>query len=158
MTPSHLLYSDCSVQFKKMHPNAKEPTYAHEDDAGADIYACETVVIPKGERALIDTGIAMHMNFLSGGVIMGRGYCRIAPKSGLALKGFDVAGGVVDRGYTGSIKVILVNNTGLDQVIEAGKAIAQLVFELSVKAEFYEQIDLPDTDRGAGGFGSTGGT
>jgi dUTP pyrophosphatase len=82
-------------------------------------------------------------------------YARIAPKSSLALEGYDVSAGVVDKGYRGELKVVLVNNGKNFRHFRRGDKIAQLIFEVAEVARF-EAAELTPTERGAGGFGSTG--
>lgn len=103
-----------------------------------------------GGRVMLSTGLSIQAP---------KGcYARVAPRSGMSVKGFDVSAGVVDADYTGEIKVILTLHGGAEaQVIQAGDRVAQLVFEQCVIAEPVEVADLDDTERGRAGFGSTGG-
>lgn len=124
------------------------PTKGSEEAAGLDIRSTIDIVIPAHDRTIIPTGIKVRPP-------MGT-YCRIAPRSGLAVKGIDVAAGVIDRDYTGEIKAILVNHTGEAVQISAGERIAQLVVEqiAYVKPQIVDQLSI--TTRGTDGFGSTG--
>lgn len=142
----------------KKHPNAKLPTRGSPFAAGYDLFPLEPIVLYDGERRMIDTGIAVGpiqcVAPLCG--LPPPYYIRIAPRSGLALKGVDVCAGVVDQDYTGEIKVILHNRSKLPVLIEQDKAIAQMIFELihTPKLQFADG-EPPKTERGAGGFGST---
>lgn len=140
----------CKV--KKVSTTAKIPTYAEPGAIGADLYADEEAVIPPFSRQLIKTGIAIE----AAGSPMPPGYVRIAPRSGLSLKGIDVGAGVVDCSYRGEIKVVLINNSGGTFTVNRGDRIAQMIYELAVQMHFIEAISLGNTPRGTNGFGSTG--
>lgn len=128
------------------------PSYAHADDAGADLRASEAVTLAPGERALIGTGVS---------IALPEGYAAfVVPRSGLAAKhGITVVNspGTVDAGYRGEIKVTLLNT---DQTasfsIEVGDRIAQLILMPVSRAVFVPVDELPESVRGANGFGSTG--
>lgn len=128
------------------------PIYAHPGDAGADITAAESVTLAPGERALVKTGlsIALPAGFVA----------FVMPRSGLALKhGITLVNspGTIDAGFRGEIGVIMLNTDQSTPFhIEAGDRIAQLVIQPVVRATFVPVEELPGTDRGAGGFGSTG--
>ncbi len=138
---------------KKVKPEAILPTKATADSAGYDLYAClgEAVVIPKGEIRMIPTGIAAAAP--SGTALM------IYARSGLAAK-FGVAPancvGVVDSDYRGEIIVALLNSGVGDFVVEPKMRIAQMILSPILCPEIIETDCLSDTERGAGGFGSTG--
>lgn len=141
------------VLVQRLDADLPMPSYAHPGDAGADLHARESVTLQPGQRALVPTGLAVALPF---------GYVAlIHPRSGLAAKhGVTVlnAPGTVDAGYRGEIKVILVNTDPQSPVtIERGDRIAQLVFQQFSQAEFIAAESLPGSDRGAGGFGSSGG-
>tara|TARA_B100001996_G_scaffold66767_1_gene48494 strand:+ start:407 stop:841 length:435 start_codon:yes stop_codon:yes gene_type:complete len=129
------------------------PAYAKEGDAGADLIANENVVLPPaGGRALISTGIA---------IAIPEGYAGfVQPRSGLAAKhGVTCLNtpGLIDSGYRGELKVLLINTdpeTSFEVV--KGERIAQLVIQRVESVEFIEVEALSDSDRGSGGFGSTG--
>ncbi len=127
------------------------PAYAHEGDAGVDLYANETKEIDVGEIALIPTGIK---------IALPKGFeAQVRPKSGLALKhGITVLNtpGTVDEGYRGEIGVIVVNHGKEKYTVEKGKKIAQMVFNKVEKAELNEVEELDETSRNESGFGSTG--
>lgn len=128
---------------------SKLPTQNKEGDAGYDFYSITSGLIKHGERALVPTGIAMA-------IPIGY-YGRIAPRSGLALKqGIDVMGGVVDSTYRGEIGVILLNTSGEDFSFAVGTKIAQIIIEKCHKIDFDVVGSLDETNRGEGGFGSSG--
>jgi len=139
------------VHIQKVHKDARIPTYAHENDAGVDLFAVESYLLKSLERKLVSTGIR---------IALPPGYeAQVRPKSGLALKhGISIVNtpGTVDADYRGDIAVILINLSNEDYKIEKGKKIAQMVFNKVEKADFEETEQLPDTTRGTGGFGSTG--
>ena len=132
----------------KLDTGATMPTRAHATDAGLDLYARDTQIVPARESAKFDTGV--HVELPAGTVGM------LKSKSGLNVKFGLTSEGVIDVGYTGSIVVKLYNNSGRDYKVNAGDKISQLVIMpiLTPTLELVE--DLDDTERGAGGFGSTG--
>lgn len=140
-----------TVKFKRLRPEAVLPAYAHPSDAGMDVCAVEDAVVPKGGRALVRTGLAMQLPV---------GYeAQVRPRSGLALKhGVTVlnAPGTIDAGYRGEVGVILANFGDGDFQVKAGDRIAQLVIAPVTQAAVAETDEVDETDRGAGGFGSTG--
>lgn len=128
------------------------PAYAHPGDGGADLIAAETVELAPGERALVGTGTA---------VALPDGYVGlIVPRSGLAAKhGLTIVNtpGILDAGYRGEIKVILLNTDRSEPyTITEGDRIAQLVVMPVTRARFVPVERLPGSHRGEGGFGSTG--
>lgn len=125
--------------------------YAHEGDAGADLRSVEDTIITPNSRILVHTGL--HMAIPSGYVGM------VCPRSGFALKhGVTVlnAPGIVDSGYRGEVGVILLNTSEQTVTVRKGDRIAQMVFVPYVHMAFEHVESLPETDRGEGGFGSTG--
>lgn len=128
------------------------PNYAHPGDAGADLHAAEAVVLGPGTRALVGTGVS---------IALPDGFAAfVVPRSGLAVKhGITIvnAPGTVDAGYRGEIKVSLLN-TDLSEPfsIAVGDRIAQLIVMPVVRASFIAVDKLPGSQRGEGGFGSTG--
>lgn len=137
------------IKVKKVHPEAKIPTYAHEGDAGFDLFAIEDVIIPVGARVLVGTGIAMEIPLGYVGLIW--------DKSGLSMNhGLKNLGGVIDAGYRGEIKAGVVNLSDEAYTIHAGNKVAQMLIQKVERAEIQEVDDLSDTTRGKGGFGSTG--
>lgn len=141
------------VNVKKLDPNAIIPTYGTEFAAGADLYALTegTVELAPNETKLIKTGIAMEIP---------KGYVGLVyARSGLACKrGLAPANkvGVIDADYRGEIMVALHNHSDRIASIENGERIAQMVIAPFITADYNEVEELSDTDRGAGGFGSTG--
>lgn len=127
------------------------PTYATLGDAGADLIAAEDVILRTGERALISTGISVAVPVGCVGLIH--------PRSGMAYKhGVTVlnAPGTIDAGYRGEVKVLLINHGAKTHTVNVGDRIAQFVLQQVANASFVEVEDLDETDRGEGGFGSTG--
>ena len=141
-----------SILFKRLHPKATLPAYAHPGDAGMDLCSCEKALLNPGERKVIKTGWSIS---LPEGT-----EAQIRPRSGLALKnGITVlnAPGTIDQGYRGEIGVILVNLGSLPFSIEPGMRIAQMVIAPVLHVDRISEEDkLPDSERGTGGFGSTG--
>ena len=130
-----------------------EPVYATEDSAGADLKACiqEPLTITPGERVVVPTGLRLAIPPGWEG--------QVRPRSGLALKtGLTVlnAPGTIDADYRGDVKVILINLGGDPVSVEPGMRIAQLILSRAPKATFRRVLELPGTERGSGGFGSTG--
>jgi dUTP pyrophosphatase len=138
------------IKFQKLHPDAQAPIYAHIGDAGADVYAVAEVMLQPQHRAAIPTGLAVDIPI---------GYeIQVRPKSGLALKhGITVLNspGTVDAGYRGEIQVIVINLGTEAYTFTKGQKIAQLVLKPVIQAEYIEG-ELGTSDRGIGGFGSTG--
>ena len=140
-----------SMNIKKLNENATVPTYGSVSAAGADLYSCETVTVAPGETVLVHTGIAMAIPDGYVGLIYARS--GLATKRGLAPANKV---GVVDADYRGEVMVALHNHGTVEQTIEAGERIAQMVIAPFITANFIESETLDDTVRGAGGFGSTG--
>lgn len=131
-----------------LDPGAIMPTRAHETDAGLDLYSPVRKVIRANDRERIDTGV--HVEIPQGYVGM------ITSKSGLMAKEGITSRGTIDCGYTGSIQAVLFNHTRKDYIVEKGQKITQLVI-MPIITPTLELVDsLDDTERGAGGFGSTG--
>ena len=144
---------DFNVNIKKLNENAKLPTYGSPFAAGADLYACEggEVTLAAGETRLIHTGIAMEIPDGYVGLIYARS--GLATKRGLAPANKV---GVIDSDYRGEIMVALYNQSDKEQTVCDGERIAQMVFTPYVAASFAVVDELDSTERGAGGFGSTG--
>jgi dUTP pyrophosphatase len=135
------------VKIKKLNDKAVMPQWNNRS-AGCDLSSTEDYTLKPGERKLFKTGISV--------AIPSGFYGRVAPRSGLAYKnGLDVLAGVIDEDYRGDVGVILINLGQEDKGIVAGDKIAQLIFEVCARAEFVEVENLDETDRGAGGYGST---
>lgn len=141
-----------TVGLKMLDPDLAPPSYATDGDAGADLRARHETVLEPGQRALVDTGVALAIP---------RGYVGLVhPRSGLAAKhGLTVvnAPGTVDSGYRGEIKVSLLNTDRTETyTVSRGERIAQLVIQRVETARFEAMPELPESERGAGGFGSSG--
>ena len=141
------------VRVKKLHPNAKLPTYGSPEAAGADLYACleEAVTIQPGEVYWVPTGIALEVPKGCAGLVYARSSMGV--KRGLAPANKV---GVVDSDYRGEIKVVLLNHSKQPQTLEPGERVAQFVITPVLTPAYEEAEDLSDTSRGIGGFGSTG--
>ena len=141
------------VQVQRLDADLPLPAYARDGDAGADVVAAQDVTLAPGERALVPTGIA---------IALPPGYAAfVHPRSGLAARagvGLVNAPGTIDAGYRGEIKVIVINHDPDRTVhLHRGERIAQLVVQRVDRAEFVEVAALPESERGTGGHGSTGG-
>lgn len=140
-----------TLAFKRIHPDAVLPAYAHPSDAGMDLRSVADVAIAPGKRALVPTGLVM---------MLPPGYeAQIRPRSGLALKhGVTVLNtpGTIDSGYRGEVGVVLANFGDADFQVRKGDKIAQAVIAPVIRPEIAETDTIDETDRGAGGFGSTG--
>ncbi len=137
----------------RLDPDVPLPSYARQDDAGADLVCAEDVDLAPGQRAVVGTGIA---------IALPAGYAAfVHPRSGLAVRhGVTLvnAPGTIDAGYRGEIKVVLLNTDPATPVsFRRGDRIAQLVVQRVERAAFREVAALPDSARGDNGFGSTGG-
>ena len=144
---------ELSVQVQRLDPELPLPAYAHPGDAGADLLTTVDVRLAPGERAIVPTGIAMALP---------EGYVALVhPRSGLAARhGLSIVNtpGTVDSGYRGEIKVLLVNHDPNEPIeLRRGDRIAQLVVQPVERARFVEVDRLPESARGDGGYGSTGG-
>jgi len=140
------------VEIQRLDPGLPLPAYAREGDAGLDLYAAQTVTLSPGARAAVGTGIAVAIPPGCAGFVL--------PRSGLALRqGLSLVNtpGLIDAGYRGEIRVILINHD-LDAsvTVARGDRIAQLVIQRIEAAQLVEVETLTPTSRGAGGFGSTG--
>jgi dUTP pyrophosphatase len=136
----------------RLEENAVLPTRAHEGDAGLDLYACESAHIGPGERWSVGTGVAVEIPDGHAGLVL--------PRSGLAKKnGITLVNspGLIDSGYRGEIRVLLLNTDPADLFrVAPGDRIAQLVITPIALAEPVEREALADSSRGEGGFGSSG--
>jgi dUTP pyrophosphatase len=139
------------VRFVKEHENAQLPTYGTTGAAGADVYSAETYEIAPGEHKLINTGLKCDIQ---------EGYeLQVRPRSGLALKNKITvlnSPGTIDSDYTGKLGVILMNHSNSVFTIKPGDRIAQIVVAPVVQAKFEWVDETKSTERGSGGFGSTG--
>lgn len=141
-----------TLQFARLAEDAKEPSRAHDGDAGYDLYAAERVSIAPGERAGVGTGIALAIPDGWAGLVL--------PRSGLAARhGITLpnAPGLIDSGYRGEVRVLLLNTDPREAFeVTVGDRIAQLVLVRHESPELIEVESLEETVRGAGGFGSSG--
>ncbi|MEI8104798.1 MAG: dUTP diphosphatase [Actinomycetes bacterium] len=140
-----------SLPIKRLRPDAVLPARAYAGDAGLDLSACERVVLGPGERALVPTGLAVAIPEGHAGFVQ--------PRSGLAAKhGISIVNtpGLVDSGYRGELLVNLLNTDLRESfVVEPGMRIAQLVLVELPSFDLVEVEELPDSERGARGFGSS---
>lgn len=140
-----------TLKIKKLHDDAIIPNFAHKGDAGMDLYSIEEVVIPASESKLIKTGISIALPKNT--------EAQVRPRSGLALKHSVTVlntPGTIDEGYRGEIGVILINHGKEDFTVNKNMKIAQMVVKPIYDINILEVNDLDDTERGNGGFGSTG--
>ncbi len=138
------------IELKLINVNATMPSRKHDSDIGYDISAAIDVLIPSKQVQLINTGIAINLPNQCAGFVL--------PRSGLASKHKITlinSPGLIDPGYTGELMVPLINHGSSDYQIKIGDRIAQLVLINTNSVEFKIVENLPDTDRSAGGFGST---
>jgi dUTP pyrophosphatase len=139
------------LSFRKLRDDAVVPSRAYDGDAGLDLASCERVLLGPGERATVGTGLA---------VAVPDGYAGfVQPRSGLASRhGITIvnAPGLVDPGYRGELRIVLLNTDVREAfVVEPGMRIAQLVVVPVASAEPLEVEELPETERGVRGFGSS---
>ena len=141
------------IKVKKLSPNAILPTYGSAEAAGADLYACldAPVTIQPGETAWIPTGLALEVPKGCAGLVYARS--SLGVKRGLAPANKV---GVIDSDYRGQIHVVLLNHGKTEQIIQHGERIAQFLITPVLTPAYVEAEELTDTDRGVGGFGSTG--
>lgn len=137
------------VKVKRLDPRAKLPVYMQPGDVCADLCALEDRRIPPGAHKVIRTGLAFELP---------DGYCaRLRSRSGLsATDAIEVGAGTIDNGYRGEVGVILYNFGAFAYNVKAGDRIAQMLVERYEHAAFVEALELTETIRGEGGFGSTG--
>ena len=138
------------VKIQLIHENAKVPVYAHNSDAGADIYLPEDVTIPPHKTVIVKTGFKIAVPL---------GYeVQVRPRSGLSAKTplrVANAPGTIDANYRGEVGVIIENTGNLTQNLKAGDKIAQLLIAPTPMIKWEQVDELNETDRGSGGFGST---
>lgn len=141
------------INIKKLSPNATIPTYGTDYSAGADLYACleESTTINPGETLLIKTGLALEIPTGYAGLVYARS--GLATKRGLAPAN-KVS--VIDSDYRGELMIPLHNHSDKAQTIDKNERIAQMIFTPYLQGIFQEVSELNETDRGFGGFGSTG--
>jgi dUTP pyrophosphatase len=152
LVPDQPAHPDLDIAVVRLDPDLPLPSYAHPGDAGADLHTTVDITLGPGERAMVPTGLS---------IALPDGYVALVhPRSGLAARhGISIVNspGTVDAGYRGEIKVMLINHDPTESVTLArGDRIAQLVIQKFERARFVEVGVLPDSVRGAGGYGSTG--
>lgn len=135
------------IKVKKLHPDAKLPVRAHCTDSGADLFALEQTVLPARSITNVGTGISIELSEGTSGCIWG--------KSSVESKGIKVMAGLIDAPYRGEVKICMYNLNDTPFTFEKGQKVAQLVV-LPTHYPSFEEGDLTDTQRGEGGFGSTG--
>jgi len=136
------------LKVRKIHPEARLPVYQHPGDAGLDLFSAVDEILGAGELMAVPTGLQMAIPDGHVGLIW--------DKSGISLQGVHRLAGVVDAGYRGEVKVVMINLGKLPFAVKKGMKIAQMLIQPVVAAEVTETADLDDTSRGGGGFGSTG--
>jgi dUTP pyrophosphatase len=139
------------VPVLRMDAELPLPSYALPDDAGLDLHAAESVTLEPGARALVPTGIALAIPSGFAGFVL--------PRSGLALRHGVTAlntPGLIDAGYRGEVKVLLINHGAAAVTLARGDRIAQLVVQRVERVALAPVTELPDSARGSGGFGSSG--
>ncbi|AGX44972.1 dUTP diphosphatase [Clostridium saccharobutylicum] len=139
------------LKIRKINDKAILPNYAHEGDAGLDLYAVEGLVLNPGERGLVHTGIQIELPRNT--------EAQIRPRSGLALKnGITTLNspGTIDEGYRGEIGVILINHSQEVFKVDQGMKIAQMVIKPVFKVNVVEETELSNSERSERGFGSSG--
>jgi len=141
------------VLLTRLDPALPVPSYARAGDAGVDLRCTTDVVLPPGERAVVATGVAIALPMGYAGFVH--------PRSGLAARtGLSIvnAPGTVDAGYRGEILVCVINHDPREELrLRRGDRIAQLVVQKVEQVRFVEVAELPGSERGTGGHGSTGG-
>jgi dUTP pyrophosphatase len=137
------------VKIKKLHPEAKVPSYAHPGDAGMDLYALEETVVRPGETAKIRSGLAFELP---------EGYVGLCwDKSGVSTKGkIKTVAGVLDSGYRGELLMAVINLSTEPYTFHKGDKVLQMLIQKVERPEIVEAEELSGTARGEGGFGSTG--
>lgn len=137
------------LKIKQLRPEALLPKQATNWAAGADLHCAEAFTLQPGERRLAPTGLAIE--------IPPGFYGRVAPRSGLAVRhGIETLAGVIDSDYRGELKVLLINLGDAPVSFNAGDRIAQLIIEQAARCDYIWADELDSTERGDGGFGSTG--
>lgn len=138
-----------TLPVKKLREDAKLPVAGNAFAIGLDLHALDPAVIEPGERRVVLTGIAA--------AIPPTHYGRVAPRSGLAVRnGLDVLAGVIDSDYRGDISVVLINHGAAKVTVSKHDRVGQLILERADRFDVEEFAELPETQRGASGFGSTG--
>jgi len=136
------------LMIQKVHDKAKLPCYSHLGDAGLDLFSSETYTLEQGRIQAVSTGIKIAVPENHVGLIW--------DKSGISFKGVHRLAGVIDSGYRGEVKVVLINFGKTPFKIESGMKIAQLLIQPVQQVEVVETDMLSESTRGEAGFGSTG--
>lgn len=136
------------IKVRKIREDAKLPVYGHPGDAGMDLFSVDECVLEKNNAQPVLTGIQVEIPDGYVGLIW--------DKSGISLQGVHRLAGVVDSGYRGEVKVVMINLGRQDYKIEKGTKIAQMLIQPIVSANIIESEDLEESSRGKNGFGSTG--
>jgi len=137
------------VKFKKLYPDSKLPAYATQGDAGMDVFALENTTVALGEIGKVKTGVAVEIPEGFVGLVW--------DKSGLSMKhGIKTLGGVIDSSYRGEVIVGVINLGKEAYTFEKGHKVAQMLIQKVEHVEIIEAEELSDSERGEGGFGSTG--
>ena len=145
----YYIFDACTeFRVRLVDPKARKPVKADYGAAGYDVFSVDDVIIEPGHRQLISTGLSLEVPV--------HFYVRVAPRSGLSLRGVDIGAGVIDSSYRGTVKVLVINNGTEDFVVTEGTKIAQLILERCSNVSIFEVDSLSETERGYGGFGSTG--
>jgi len=140
-----------TFKVKLLHYDSISPYKSYPGSAGYDICSIDSVTIEPGSRLLVATGISLEVPEYY--------YVRVAPRSGLSVRGIDIGAGVVDSSYRGEVKVLLINNSKESYNVQEGDRIAQLIMERCGNAEItilQEYDELSMSERGENGFGSSG--
>lgn len=138
-----------TVRIQKLDQEARVPEYAHQGDAGMDMFSLTEVTLAPGARTVVPTGVAMQVP---------EGFVALVwDKSGRAVKdGVTTLAGVIDSGYRGEVGIVLLNTSDQELVIEKHQKVAQILIQPVHSAQLEVVESLEDSDRGEGGFGSTG--
>jgi dUTP pyrophosphatase len=148
---SNMSSEDNTISIMLEDDNSKMPEYANVGDAAMDLFASKEDIVSAEalNRKLISTGIHIAIPFGY--------YGRIAPRSGLSVKGIDIGAGVIDSGYRGELKILIINNSNSDFIVTKHLKIAQLIITKILENPKLEQVaSLEDSERGSNGFGSSG--
>ena len=146
-----ILNNKVTFKVKTVNCNARIPFKSYPGSAGYDIFSIDSVTIAPGSRLLVSTGVSLEVPEYY--------YIRVAPRSGLSVRGIDVGAGVIDSSYRGEVKVLLINNSKEFYNVQEGDRIAQLIMERCgnpdiTVLEYYDELSM--SERGQNGFGSSG--
>ncbi len=136
------------LKVKRIHPDAKCPEYGHPGDAGVDLFSVADLDLAPGEVQAVPTGVQLAVPAGHVGLVW--------DKSGVSLKGIHRLAGVIDAGYRGEVRVVLINLSGTVFSVKKGMKIAQMLVQPVAAVRIMESDALDETPRGEGGFGSTG--